>query len=109
VPARDRRTVGEASADTDALPRGVLLDVKGPNTGQDLAPGFQSPAQRSRCTPCLRALAARPIALLAVTASRLADALRIVGRPVFHRFVPRVPPIVLSGWIKLRVGQQEGE
>jgi hypothetical protein len=51
VPARDRRTVGEASADTDALPRGVLLDVKGPNTGQDLAPGFQSPAQRSRCTP----------------------------------------------------------
>ena len=51
MPARDRRTVGEASADTDALPRGVLLDVKGPNTGQDLAPGFQSPAQRSAVLP----------------------------------------------------------
>jgi hypothetical protein len=51
VPARDRRTVGEASADTDALPRGVLLDVKGPNTGQDLALGFQSPTQRSAVLP----------------------------------------------------------
>ena len=48
---RDRRTVGEAAADTDALPRGVLLDVKGPNTGQDLAPGFQSRAQRSAVLP----------------------------------------------------------
>jgi hypothetical protein len=29
----------------------VLLDVKGPNTGQDLAPGFQSRAQRSAVLP----------------------------------------------------------
>jgi hypothetical protein len=75
VPARDRRTVGEASAYTDALPRGVLLDVKGPNTGQDLA-GLPVTGSTIGVAPgCLLALAARPIALLAVTASRLVDAM----------------------------------
>ena len=96
MPARDRRTVGEASADTDALPRGVLLDVK--RSQHWSGPRAVLPVTGSTIAvrPLLRALA-RPIALLAVIASRLADALRIAGRPVFHRFVPRVPPIVRAG------------
>jgi hypothetical protein len=67
-------------------------------------PEFRSPAQLLAGTPSyLAALVGRPSALLAVTASRLANALRIAGRTVFHRFVPCVPPVVLSGSIQLRV------